>query len=198
MSIKQPTTTRTSPAATQPGRGYAAQMGLGTYAKGSSDDALSSAAYATSPIHKGEITDTSIAEVFATELEGERNLNTDFAALPTADGTATVPIDMSYGQAPIIDDALTDADGNAVGDGVGMPMGPRVPTTASPDGTTNVTDQPAYDAPTHLGHSGDLGSITSPAGTSTTSMAETSDSLLKFNNLTLGKSAASVSAGGSS
>ena len=198
MPTRQPTLTRTSPAATQAGTVYTGQMGLGTYAYGSSDDALSSIAYASSPIHSG-MTDDDIIHVFASVLEGPQELNTDFVALPTADGTATVPIDMSYGQAPTIDSALTDADGNPVGDGAGMPMGPRVPTTASPDDeSTNAADQPAIAAPDHLGHSGDLGSVTSPSETSTTSVAEASSLGRKFSNLALGKSAATNAAGGTS
>lgn len=199
MSSKQPTIERTSPAATQAGTEYSAQMGLGTHALGSSDDTILKLAFPTSPIYLETITDDTLRNTFSTELQGERSLNTDFSALPNEDYTATRPIDMDYNYSPKIDDTLQDSNGDKVGMGLGMPAGPFVPTTASPAGlSTDPRQQPPKNA-THLGHNGNLGSVLTPADTATSRTITHEDGTTKtitgvgksaerIKNLTLGKS----------
>jgi len=166
------TVKRLSPAAEQTSTviEYAGQMGLGTYAMGSSDDAISAMAYASSPIHdttSTKLDDDMIRNIYVAELSGDRTLNTDFSALYNAQGTATVSLNMDYKSAPLIDDSLTDFNGNAVGSGGGMPMGPRVPNTATPENkSTKPEDQPAKTAPSWMGTGGNNGSVLSPANTS--------------------------------
>ena len=207
MSTKQPTITRTSPASSQTGTAYQSQLGLGTYALGSSDDALHKVAFDTNPINS--LDDDTIKNSFAVELRGNKTFNVEFSALLTADGASTTPINMDYKNAPLINYSITDFNGNTVGGGKGMPAGPRVPTMASPKNlSTDPADLPVTSTkPVYLSHGGENGSVTSPSETSkdgavihsdgtstpTSGIGTTAESL---GNLTLGKSTYTISTGG--
>ena len=154
MSI-QGTVTRVLP-------GPGAEYGQGTYAEGSSDDASLQASFPASPIYGGTVDDSYIVKTMMEVLDGEQSDNSDF-------GT----IDMDYKAAPTLDNTApvtwTNENGTTLssgykdnaGDGRGGPAGPFVPTTASPDGTTDPDDQPGV-VPVKS-HGGNLGSTASPA-----------------------------------
>ena len=159
MSV-QGTLSRVQPASDGPG------YGGGSQALGSSDDSLHEASFPSSPIlgSGATLTDTYIKDQFQAVLDGDQTANVDFG--PGG-------VDMDYGDAPKLAQSKSIQDlgglksGNssgARGDGQGMPAGPFVPTTASPnDGTTNAEALPGV--PPVKGKDGENGKIHNPHGT---------------------------------
>ena len=156
----QGTLSRVQPAGGEPG------YGAGTQALGSSDDALHGASFPGSPIigDPATLNDSYIKSEFQAVLDGVQTANVDFG--PGG-------VDMDYGAAPKLAQSKSIQDlgglksgnsGGARGDGQGMPAGPFVPTTASPnDGTTNATALPGV--PPVKGKDGENGKIHNPHGT---------------------------------
>ena len=155
MSAKQGTVQRVSPAADQPGTDYLGKMGDGTYALGSSDDALALKAYDTSPILKGTYNDTKIKALLLAELTGLRSLNPDFS--PGPDGSSGVY--MNYELAPHLADVRCGSRG--------LPATSFGPTCFTPnDLTTNASSLTQVVSPAAESSRGTLGSTLSPSDSS--------------------------------
>lgn len=123
---------------------------------GKSNTARLNAAFATSPVlTEGDNCNEdgiSLKEYYQTKvLDGPRTENTLFP----------LGVDMDYSGAP-------DIDAVTVGGG-GLPAGPRVPSTASPGQGEGSNPTAVPEVAAVGGHDGDLGSVASPASTSSAS-----------------------------
>ena len=181
MANNGATVERESPASDQAGTAYLRKMGQGTYALGSSDDALHNAAFGSSPILAGTYTATDTKDLLITEMTGLRSLNPDFM---TSEGTSGVNID--YGDAPNLETVTVGAGG--------LPATSIGPTVGSPDDlTTEFTSLTEVVSDAAELSAGTLGSTVSPSATSTTIADQTATMAKGKSNYTTSVEAAAAS-----
>lgn len=133
--------------------GSGGDLGLGNYAKGSSDDDSLNASFPSSPLRGTSVTvtDTYIKAQMQAVLNGTQTVNVDFSGVNmdyTAAPVLNINTELSYNEGTTaVTSGKGAGDAATAGSGGGAPANAFVPNTASPsDGTTGYASIPGNKA----------------------------------------------------